>query len=82
MTWLSTMTNCNHIYDAHGLCFECDNEKQTGDKKMFTLENTEGYTQAECDDLNAEFEERFLNGDWTDDRDQSEKWFNDEVAKR
>ncbi len=49
---------------------------------MFTLENTDGYTQTECDELNNEFEERFLNGDWSNDRDESEKWFNDEVSKR
>lgn len=50
---------------------------------MFTLDNSEGYTQAECDELNAEFESRFQAGDWpTDNRDEAEQWFNDEVARR
>ncbi len=49
---------------------------------MFTVENTAGYSQKQCDVLNAEFEERFLSGDWSDDREESENWFNDEVAKR
>ena len=50
---------------------------------MMTLENTEGYTQEECDKLNNEFKERFDRGDWpTDDEDEAEKWFNDEVARR
>lgn len=50
---------------------------------MFNLDNTSGYTQDECDELNAEFENRFQAGDWpTDIRDEAEKWFADEVAGR
>ncbi len=57
-------------------------EKQTEEREMFSLENTEGYTQTECDELNNEFESRFLSGDWSNDREESENWFNDEVSKR
>ena len=49
---------------------------------MFTLYNTEGYTQAECDELNNEFETRFAAGEFGDDRDQAEKTFSDEVSHR
>lgn len=50
---------------------------------MMTLNNTEGYTQAELDELNAEFEQRFAANDWsTQNRDEAEKWFSDEVARR
>ena len=48
-----------------------------------TLENTEGYTQGELDVLNTEFITRFKKGDWdTDDKEEAEKWFDDEVARR
>ena len=49
---------------------------------MFDLDNTEGYTQQDCDDLNVEFQSRFDCGEWGDDRDLAEKWFSDEVSKR
>ena len=54
---------------------------------MITLENTEGYTQGECDTLNAEFEKRYESGEWDflsepGRRDEAEKAFNDEVSRR
>ena len=49
---------------------------------MFNLYNTEGYTQAECDALNQEFETRFTAGEFGGDRDQAEKNFSDRVARR
>ncbi len=50
---------------------------------MFTLENTNGYTQLECNALNAEFERRFSAGEWGNaDRHEAEQWFSDEVARR
>lgn len=49
---------------------------------MFTLDNTTGYTQSQCDALNAEFERRFAAGDWPIERAQAEKSFADEVATR
>jgi len=48
---------------------------------MFRTDNTE-YTQQECDELNAEFERRFADGDWPIDREQAEKSFANEVAGR
>ena len=54
-----------------------------------TLENTEGYTQGECDTLNAEFEKRYESGEWDflsayepDSRDEAEKVFDSEVSRR
>jgi len=50
---------------------------------MMNLDNTEGYTQTSLDRLNEEFTGRFEDGDWpTDDIDEAEKWFADEVARR
>lgn len=50
---------------------------------MFTLENTTGYTQDECDEINAEFERRYDAGDWGQlDREIAEKHFSDEIARR
>jgi hypothetical protein len=50
---------------------------------MMTLENTAGYVQSELDELNAEFDRRFQGGDWpTDNREEAEKWFADEVSHR
>lgn len=50
---------------------------------MFSLENTTGYTQAECDALNAEFEIRWEIGEFSQwGRDEAEKIFADEVARR
>lgn len=51
---------------------------------MFTLNNTEGYTQAQCDELNEEFEARYAAGEWDylNDREQAEKAFCDEVSHR
>lgn len=48
-----------------------------------TMENTEGYSQAQLDGLNTEFERRFEAGDWpTEDRAEAEQWFADEVSHR
>ena len=49
---------------------------------MFNLDNTTGYTEQQCDELNAEFERRFAAGDWPIDYYQAEKSFADEVAGR
>lgn len=52
---------------------------------MFTLDNTEGYTQQEIDALNAEWtalaEEKSLT-EGTEEYWQEEKRFADEVASR
>jgi hypothetical protein len=50
---------------------------------MFTMDNTEGYTQTELDALNAELADR-LEGlePGTDEYSEVEKCFNDEVARR
>ena len=50
---------------------------------MFTQENTEGYTDSELDALNEELAERL--GDLepgSDDYQQAEKSFSDEVSRR
>ncbi len=52
---------------------------------MFTLDNTEGYTQAQCDALNAEFDARLRASGVDPDSDLArdmEKSFSDEVAGR
>jgi len=50
---------------------------------MMTTKNTEGYTQKQLDKLNDEFEKRFSNSEWKNCyRDEAEKWFADEVARR
>jgi hypothetical protein len=51
---------------------------------MFTTDNTEGYTQAQLDALNAELVARLAAIDPTDTdaRDDAEKAFSDEVARR
>ena len=60
---------------------------------MMTMETTEGYTQAQLDALNAEFEARFARNDWgtkssdtpeqwVEARAEALKWFADEVAGR
>ena len=52
---------------------------------MFTLENTTGYTQKECDDLNAEFAAIVVKQgleEGTDEYNAVESAFNDEVARR
>ena len=49
---------------------------------MFNLDNTTGYTKAQCDALNAEFDRRFAAGDWQIDREQAEKSFADEISHR
>ena len=53
--------------------------------KLFTIENTEGYTQAELDALNAEWQHRVDTCGWDKDSaeyQQQQKWFSDEVAGR
>lgn len=54
------------------------------DVMPFSLDNTEGYTQAELDTLNAELIERLaaVDPDDTDLRAQVEKSFADEVSRR
>lgn len=51
---------------------------------MFTLDNTEGYTQAELNALNAELQTRLAGIDPEDVemRQQVEKSFADEVSRR
>lgn len=56
---------------------------------MFTLQNTLGYTQRDCDALNREFERRYAAGEWGDDdgefgtaRSDAQKAFSDIVAGR
>ena len=51
---------------------------------MFTADNTEGYTQADLDALNAELAERLstINPDDIDARADAEKAFHDEIAGR
>ena len=45
--------------------------------------NTAGYTDAELDTLNAEFERRWASGEFgVLDRDEAEKRFGDEVSGR
>lgn len=50
---------------------------------MFTMENTEGFTQAQLDFLNAELAERLaeIDPDDTDARQRAEKAFSDEVGR-
>jgi hypothetical protein len=50
---------------------------------MFTQNNTEGYTDAELEALNAELDDR-LSGlePGTDEYDNAVKAFNDEVSRR
>ena len=52
---------------------------------LFRTDNTEGYTQAQLDTLNAEWQERVekLNlEEYTDEYDREAKRFDDEVARR
>ncbi len=51
---------------------------------MFATDNTEGYTQAQLDALNAELATRLaaIDPSDTDAREEAEKAFNDEVARR
>lgn len=50
---------------------------------MMTMENTEGYLQSQLNELNAEFDRRFQDGDWpTDNREEAEQGFADEVSRR
>ena len=52
---------------------------------MFTMQNTEGYTQSQLDALNAEFEARIAAeciAVGTDEYRDAEKSFADEVARR
>lgn len=51
---------------------------------MFTRDNTEGYTQAELDALNAELAQRLaaIDPDDTEARAEAEKAFADEVSRR
>lgn len=52
---------------------------------MFTLQNTTGYTHAECDALNAEFEAR-IDAEGiergTEEYREAAKSFADEVSRR
>jgi len=52
------------------------------DLKMFTDQNTEGYSQSEMDALNRELTERLEGIDDPDEIDNTEKAFADEVARR
>ena len=51
---------------------------------MFTADNTTGYTQEELDALNTELTERLdmIDPNDTDAREEAEKAFADEVARR
>ena len=57
---------------------------------MWTDKNTDGYSQSELDTINAEFEARFMAGEWPAmecelpecHRDRAEKMFADEIARR
>ena len=51
---------------------------------MFTTDNTDGYTQAQLDALNAELTAHLatIDPEDTDAREQAEKAFADEVARR
>ena len=50
---------------------------------MLTQQNTEGYTDQELSDLNDELSERLYGLDpSSDDYDQVEKAFSDEVSRR
>ena len=50
---------------------------------MFRTDNTSGYSQQECDELNSEFAQRYAAGDWGQiEREQAEKSFADEVSRR
>lgn len=50
---------------------------------MFTLQNTDGYTQEQLDEINEEFSDRWDSGEWAGwDLDDAEKAFAHEVAKR
>jgi hypothetical protein len=52
---------------------------------MMTLQNTDGYSQAQLDELNAEFDRRFEAGEWNDygfDRDYAEEVFANEVSRQ
>lgn len=49
----------------------------------YNNDNTSGYTDQELKNLNEEFELRYGSGEWeTRERDECEKIFSDEVAKR
>jgi hypothetical protein len=51
--------------------------------EMFTQQNTDGYTDQELDALNAELVERLADLDpGSDDYQQAEKEFHDEVSRR
>lgn len=50
---------------------------------MFTQQNTDGYTQSELDALNLELAERLTDLEpGSDEYQQAEKAFHDEVSKR
>lgn len=50
---------------------------------MFTLDNTEGYTQLELDELNKELAEQLNGVEYgTDEYYAIEKAFSDEIATR
>ena len=49
------------------------------------IDNTDGYTQAELDEINAEWQARRDANGWDEDSPETEqqyKWFCDEVAGR
>ena len=51
----------------------------------FCMDNTEGYTQAELDEINAEWQARRDANGWDEGDSECEhhyKWFCDEVAGR
>lgn len=55
---------------------------QKGGHSMFTMDNTNGYTQQELDTLNTELAERLQGIEEPEEREEITKWFSDEVARR
>jgi len=54
---------------------------------MLKQDNTQGYSDRQLEELNAEFEKRFDSGEWDylpeyDRREEAEKAFADEVSHR
>ena len=56
-----------------------------GRTQLWTMANTEGYTQGELDEINDEWQRLVDAEGWeegTDEYEERAKWFSDEVSRR
>ena len=86
MTSMLTKLIADFVEDVnYPLYVENQERRETMRKKLFRDDNTEGYTQAELDALNKEWENKVAELELeenTSDYDEQAKWFCDEVSKR